>query len=385
MLLQNLTWKLYAEKGRSSMFKVFANMNFLEGLLLDKTPRNWYNIFMSGNVSEVCVPEEIDDDVIDEMGSVDIIGNLQLLGTTVKSDAEYINDILQNSRRVLENPNAVFLLSIESEDAGKIQNRYGVICQSIDNIDDEVLTKAYEYDLSDGQKGVDWNVYFDKSNHILPSNSLIICDRYIFSSDKINGAITKDTMELGLSNIRGILNSILPKRHNDEYNVLIVFDSSTFNLGDEQETELFKTIASNLKDYADGNKKVRRYKIRFDLISIDHNCINYKMLHNRRIISNYFVVRAEYKLRAFKDNASTVSQTIFYDALFSKIVRMKPSGPDSPIKSQLQMINYIRELIQNGYCRKYASIVDKQDDINVTKVCNTCTNRLLINNSYTIV
>ena len=78
-------------------------------------------------------------------------------------------------------------------------------------------------------------------------------------------------------------------------------------------------------------------------------------------------------------------QTIFYDALFSKSVRMKPSGPDSPIKSQLQMINYIRELIQNGYCRKYASIVDKQDDINVTKVCNTCTNRLLINNSYTIV
>ena len=36
------------------MFKVFANMNFLEGLLLDKTPRNWYNIFMSGNVSEWC-------------------------------------------------------------------------------------------------------------------------------------------------------------------------------------------------------------------------------------------------------------------------------------------------------------------------------------------
>ncbi len=366
------------------MFKVFANKDLLEGVLLDKSPKNWYNILMSGNVDEVCVPEVIEDEDIGKMGTNDFIGTLQTLGTTVKTDAEYINDIPNNSRRVLENPNAVFLLNIEKEAADKIQNGYGVICQSINKIDDDILTRAYEYDLSDGQEGIDWAVYFDKSNHTLPSNSLIICDRYIFSSDKKNGAITKDTMELGLSNIRGILNSILPRRHNDEYNVLIVFDSSTFNLGEEQETEFFKLIASNLKDYADGNKKVRRFKIRFDLISIDHNCINYKMLHNRRIISNYFVVRAEYKLRAFKDNVSTVSQTIFYDALFSKIVPMKPSGPDSPIKSQLQTIHFIRELIQNGCCRKYASIVDKQEEIGVTTRCGTCTNRLMTNNSYTL-
>lgn len=365
------------------MFKVFANRNFLEGVLLDQTPKNWYNIFMSGNVAEVCVPEDLIDDDIDNMGAIDIIGNLQLFGTTVKTDAEYIYDIPQNSRRVLENPDAVFLLNISAKEAESIQNKYGVICQSIDAIDDEILTKAYEYDLSEGQEGVDWGVYFDKSNHTLPSNALIICDRYIFSADSKSGPkIAQDALESGLSNIRGILNSILPKKHNDEYNVLIVFDSSTFNQSEEQEMKMFKSIVENLKDYVDGNKKVRHYKIRFDLISIDHNCINYKMLHNRRIISNYFVVRAEYKLRAFKDNVSTVSQTIFYDALFSKIVQMKPSGPDSPIKSQLQMINYIRELIQNGNCRKYASIVDKQDDIDVTKVCKACTNRLMVNNSY---
>ena len=62
------------------MFKVFANMDFLEGVLFDKPPKNWYNIFMSGNVAEVCVPEEIADEEIDPMGSVDIVGNLQLQG-----------------------------------------------------------------------------------------------------------------------------------------------------------------------------------------------------------------------------------------------------------------------------------------------------------------
>ena len=81
---------------------------------------------------------------------------------------------------------------------------------------------------------------------------------------------------------------------------------------------------------------------------------------------------------------STATQTIFYDALFSKIVPLKPNGPDSPIKSQLQTIESIRELIQNGCCRKYASIVDKQEETRVTNRCGTCTNRLMTNNSYTL-
>ncbi len=369
------------------MFKVFANKKFLEGVLLDKTPQNWYDILMSGNVAEVCIPEDLEDEDIDSMGVIDIIGNLQLYGTIVKTDTGYINDIPHNSRRVLENPNAVFLLNIEAKDAENIQKNYGVICQSIDAIDDDVLTKAYEYDLFDGQEGVDWSVYFDKKNHKLPSNALIICDRYIFSANKESDLKErKDALQLGLSNIRSILNSLLPKKHNDEYNVLIVFDSSTFDKSEEIEMNMFNSIVEDLKNYADGNKKVRRYKIRFDLVSIDHNCINYKMLHNRRIISNYFMVRAEYKLRAFKDNVSTVTQTIFYDGLFSKIVPLSPNGPDSPIKSQLQIINCIRELIKSGSCRKYASIVDnvKLDNISVSRVCNTCTNRLMTNNSYTL-
>lgn len=367
------------------MFTVFANKDFLEGVLMDRTPKNWYNIFMSGNVAEVCVPEDLDDEEVDSMGAIDIIGNLQLLGTTVKTNAEYINDIPLNSRRVLENPNAVFLLNIGAKEAEDIQNKYGVICQSIDSIDDDVLTKAYEYDLTDGQDGVDWTVYFDKTNHTLPSNALIICDRYMFSADsKSDAKGALNALELGLTNIRCILNTVLPKRYNDEYNVLIVFDSSTLDKYEEQETKMFKFIADNLKDYAEGNKKLRYYKIRFDLISVDHNCINYKKLHNRRIISNYFVVRADYKLQAFKGNVSTATQTIFYDALFSKIVPMKPSGPDSPIKSQLQTINSIRELIKNGNCRKYASIIDKQGDIDITSVCRPCSNRLMTNNSYTL-
>ena len=357
----------------------------MESVLLDQTPKNWYNIFMSGNVAEVCIPEDLDNEEVDSMGSIDIIGNLQLLGTTVKTDAEYIKDIPQNYRRVLENPNAVFLLDIETKKAEDIQNQYGVLCQSIDSIDDNVLTKAYEYDLTDGQEGVDWNVYFDRTNHTLPSNALIICDRYMFSADSNSGPkVAQDTLKLGLTNIRCILNTVLPKRYNDEYNILIVFDSSTLGKNDEQETNMFKSIVDDLKNYTDGIKKHRHYKIRFDLISVDHNCINYKKLHNRRIISNYFIVRADYKLQAFKGNVSTATQTIFYDALFSKIVPMKPSGPDCPIKSQLQTINCIRELIQNGNCRKYASIIDKQDKIEITSVCRPCSNRLMINNLYTL-
>ena len=203
----------------------------------------------------------------------------------------------------------------------------------------------------------------------------------MFSADsKSDSKAAQDALELGLTNIRCILNTVLPKRYNDEYNVLIIFDSSTLSKCDEQETKMFRFIVDNLKKYANGLKKERHYKIRLDLVSVDRDCMNYRKLHNRRIISNYFIVRADYKLQAFKGNVSTATQTIFYDALFSKIVPMKPSGPDSPIKSQLQTIKYIQELVQNGNCRKYASIIDKLDNIEISKECKSCSNRLLTNN-----
>lgn len=364
------------------MFKVFANRNFIEGVLINQTPKIWYNIFMSGNVAEVCVPEDMNDECIDSMGANDIFSNLQLLGTIIKTCADYINEIPHNSRLVLDNPSAVFLLKISPKEAETIQKNYGVICQSVDAIDDEILTKAYEFNLYDGKKGVDWAVFFNKRIHTIPSNALIICDRYIFCVDhnKPEEDNVLKAIELGLSNIRGILNSILPRRYNDVYNVLIAFDSSKLIQSEEQEMILFKYIAEKLRDYAKENKKSRFYKIHFDLISIDKTCTNYKKLHNRRIIGNYFLVRADYKLRAFNDNESTVTQTIFYDALFSKVFPMTPSGPDSPIKSQLQTIECIQEIILNGKCRKYTSFEDKQD-ITVTKDCKTCTNRLIINNS----
>jgi len=364
------------------MLTIYTNKVFLESLLIEQTPRNWYNIFMSGNVAEVCVSEELDNEEIDEMGTIDIFGALQLLGTTIKTDANYIKSISDNSRRVLDNPNAIFLLDIERKKADDIQKQYGVICQSTDSIDDDIITKAYEYDLSDGQEGVDWSVYFNGNNHILPSNALIICDRYIFSADaKADAKGTYEALHLGLDNIRNIINSILPKKHNDEYNILIIFDSSTLTKSELEENKMFDTIVNNLSDFANGYKRARHYKLRLDIISVDHNCINYKKLHNRRIISNYFVVRAEYKLQAFRDNISTATQTIYYDSLFSKIVKMKSNGPDSPIKSQMQTLSFIKDLVKNGNCRKYASIIDKQEGGGNNTNCSSCLNHL-INNKY---
>lgn len=350
-------------------------------MVLDKkTPMNLYNILMSGNVTEIYVPEKLNDEV-DCMGSSDLICNLQQrVNITVKTDAEYIKDIPRNHYRVLENPKSIFFLNIDAKTAKEIQGKYGVVCQSVNEIDDKALTKAYEYNLTDGQKHVNWDIFFDKTNHSLPSNALIICDRYLFSADpKSDKKGKEDALKLGLKNIQCILDSVLPKRFNDVYEVLIIFDSSTLDRCREREKKMFKDIVDGLKNYADDNKRSRRYKIRFDLISADHNCTNYKKLHNRRIISNYFVVRAEYKLQAFEDNVSKATQTIFYDALFSKIVpKEPPSGPDSPIKSQFQTINSIKKLIDSGNFRCYESIVSKEKEIpSECRKCSNCSNRLI--------
>ena len=56
-----------------------------------------------------------------------------------------------------------------------------------------------------------------------------------------------------------------------------------------------------------------------ELISIDNNCYKYEETHDRFIISNYFVISATHKIKAFNtERKSLCSQKIVFDYLYSK-------------------------------------------------------------------
>ena len=119
------------------------------------------------------------------------------------------------------------------------------------------------------------------------------------------------------------------------YHILFVFDASTLSI---HSGDTFENIAKQLNKLV--VRLARPYNIIMESVSIDHNDMNYDETHNRRILSNYFIVRVDRSLKAFRPTHSLYSQSMFLDWGASKgIIHSKRS--DVPAKA---LGKYIKEV-----------------------------------------
>lgn len=114
----------------------------------------------------------------------------------------------------------------------------------------------------------------------------------------------------------------------------------------------------------------RNYEIVIETLAVDRNCGNYIDTHNRRIISNYFIINAANSLKAFRKSESLYTQKISLDWAASKgIIRaFKSDFTEKDIRNSLngirKIVDFQKESIgikkysQNGNCAK------RIDDIN---------------------
>ncbi len=208
---------------------------------------------------------------------------------------------------VLKHPSALYILDITPAEASDIQRQYGVMCLSGDNPDISPLIDVSDYfkPSPEKKKFRGWDRVLDSVEH-LPSNALLLIDRYLFSSrSKSRGD--------GLDNVRHILSELLPKEFfGKDYHVTIVF-----NVEEKHRSYTFTEIASKLYDIA---RQLRpEYTIMVEVLGIRETCALYDDSHDRQIVSNYFFVEASHKLAAFdQDNKGTVSQSIIPWNLFTE-------------------------------------------------------------------
>lgn len=115
-----------------------------------------------------------------------------------------------------------------------------------------------------------------KSLKGIPSNALLLTDRYLFS-----GYYPK--FGNGIDNVQSILDTLLPKTFLGEYHVTVVFDNDNKN-----EEYSFNDIASQL--YHVKQSLHRTYPINMEVLGITEYNEVYDKRHNRRIISNYYTI-----------------------------------------------------------------------------------------------
>lgn len=207
---------------------------------------------------------------------------------------------------VLKNPSALYILDITRAEALAIQKAYGVMCVSGDSPDISLLIDINDVHFAKEQEklGLGWDTVLD-SVEPLPSNALLLTDRYLFAFKHPNAGD-------GIANIKDILSELLPKQFSGgNYHVTIIFDNMAKN-----EHYTFNEIAQRLEEVK--MELNHDYPITMEVLGITPDSPIYMKLHNRMIISNYYLVEASHKLAAFNKETGTARQLLLPLALFTE-------------------------------------------------------------------
>lgn len=218
------------------MFSIVTTLSILE--VIFKSESQWVEIIRND-----CTCLWVKADVFPN--NPELIAYSQ--GGKLRWDDHLVDSILKDYKVVMQHPESVYLLDLPQEDADFIQQSYGVICQSCSHLDPSILTKIDPDELFTEKNKVDYNwksVSEGIVNPFLPSNSIIINDRYLFSGDcpekDIEGRITGWEKHFGYDNLINFLNCFLPNKLDKcEFHVLIVTSEDAINKCKKEELREF--------------------------------------------------------------------------------------------------------------------------------------------------
>lgn len=263
--------------------------------------------------------ENSDNPVIQLKTNYDL--SLEILNN--KHSHTNISSINKSLIEEISDPFAIFLLDVDVSTANSLSQQLGVTCISFSGrLDDvQIFSEGIHKIIKKLEPKRSWQEL--KGDIFIPSNSLVFIDRYLFSDDNLDYKDDETKFKLtrsykdGIENIMQILDIFLQKKCPSQFDVLFVFDHSTIKEGQTFESVL-QTIQKN-------KSKLRSYHINIEGIGITKgNILNYDETHNRRILSNFYLFRAEHSLKAFNKNG---------EGLYSQSLWMDPIGSDGIIRN----------------------------------------------------
>ena len=235
---------------------------------------------------------------------------------------------------VLKHPSALYILDITHSEALTIQRTYGVMCLSGESPNISPLIDINDIHIAKEQipLGRGWDTVLD-SVETLPSNALLLTDRYLFAAKYPNAAN-------GIENIKNILLELLPKQFKGgNYHVTIIFDNKAKNV--DYTFDEIALLLENIKQQLN-----RDYPITMEVLGMTPECSIHRKLHDRMIISNYYMVEASHKLAAFNKDKGTTRQLLLPLAIFTESsLNGKSTPPLDAIDQTLKTLrNFSKDL-----------------------------------------
>lgn len=277
-----------------------------------------------------------------------VLFNFHQSGKKIFSYNEFFDAILsENTKRVTGLSMPIFLLDIDAERAKKISDNYGVCCYSVkDKTSPFIANRGWSVETTDDDVDNSWSYFYQ---HLNPtSNSILMIDRYLFSSEwnKKNGD-PDDYLRDSFFNIQNILEDTLPAiMEGGVMTVTIVFSDDTIKGGkNDYRAYTFSDIVTKMQTIQSEVKRPYSYNV--ELISINKDCAYYNDTHDRFVITNYSITEAAHKLKAFNKNKQVITkQKLSFDYSYSKGI-----APDDissvPVQTQIRVIDAIKKLLND--------------------------------------
>lgn len=335
------------------MYRLYTTKAILEQILLGEFSEDWQNALESGDISEICIPEEFAPEV-DNMGGSDILTMWSNCAHIYGSDNFKENLINKKyddfCRSVTKSSYTICLLddSFNQEDVKDIENRTGILCHLASNFEAcKLFDRSYLLPLEENENPVSWGNVF--GNVILPTKNVIICDRYLFSREERMDA-TKDYKE-AIENIESILDIVTASGYDGLHHATVIFDANEMGVAESYKLRRMEEIAQELQKYV-YNKFLHRTQILLDLVSVERRTENYDITHDRYIFGDYFTVSATRSICAFLNNNSFRTQGLNRSTLFSSIDPIKKHSNDIKLRKN-EFIGYNKMFNSNLAIKHY--------------------------------
>lgn len=362
------------------MFTVYIEYNkLLEFCRKHDEADPWYAI-LSKQVN-ININHSIDDeDFTDENNPVFIFS--QMFDVGINDATSYMEEIITDHQKVLMHPCGAYLLNINAEDAKEIQEKYGVLCQSANELSAKPLTFG-DFSLTTTGKGPwSWHQRLPVGS-LIPSNSLIIVDRYLFASEK------GDTLQDSYDNIVDIMEAFMPNKFDSSFHLFIIFDMYSVldkdiqsilnspkdrNFTDEERQQAFAKITTQLNKIKSSFVNNHHYPVILEVLSCDKRDKSvYGSTHDRKIISNYFFVTSTHKFKAFRNGRPIVKQKIDLLTLYSKGIT--DSLSTVPEEAHASDINDFRNVLNEA--KNHPTLYAFSQNGNAKTPINKAENRIL--------
>lgn len=340
--------------------KLNSDNDTMEKLVYDET---WYEIIKSRNHIRISgeLPVDPDKQVKDQPENAwEILVRDHI---NIESSSQFVHDTMVSPGLTLQHPNDIYIYPGDKQKAESIRQSYGTFVLSSSARSSKNL-RRYWYEVPLAKSEYSWKEFLDRF-HVgeeIPSNSLIIIDRYLFSPNE--GMDYRN----GIRNLYAILDELLPKTFSDEYQILLIFDDTKFatpNLAKKLTPRELKEFNERglkfvVKEIQDIKKRIRSYIPTIEILTINSQAGHeiYSETHDRRLISNYFSIDATRGFSAFLPeedhkkeiiysgpNYATWKQKLNFESIYAHIENSDQGRTSLPIHSNENTISEIKKYI----------------------------------------